>query len=299
MPDLPWTGERYVPSVAGDIAYEHLHRYALAVQLARDKVVLDVASGEGYGSALLARTARAVIGVDIDPEAVAHASGAYPASNLTFRTGTCWGLPVPDGSIDLVVSFETLEHHDRHVEMMAEVRRALRPDGVLLVSTPDRVVYSDLPGYKNPHHVRELTAAQFDGLLGLFFAQRLVYGQRMVCGSVIAPLEQDLETRFASASGDCTAIRWEPGLGRARYLIGLGWNGNSPPSVSCGVFEADGIPTDGQLHAGALQQEVARLENELRQREAAESPGPDGRGPCTTLASGSTCGSGAAAAQPI
>src|SRR2546421_2318665 len=167
MPDLPWTGERYVPSLAGDIAHEHLHRYALAARLAADKVVLDVASGEGYGSALLARTARAVIGVDIDPAAVAHAGQAYPRSNLTFRVGTCWGLPVPDGSVDLVVSFETLEHHDRHVEMMVEVRRVLRPDGAFICSTPDRVAYSDLPGYKNPYHVRELTAAQFDELLGL------------------------------------------------------------------------------------------------------------------------------------
>src|SRR4051812_36604484 len=98
MPDLPWTGERYVPSLAGDIAYEHLHRYALAAQLAAGKVVLDVASGEGYGSALLARTGRAVIGIDIDPGTVAHASQAYPGRNLTFRVGSCWDLPVPDGS---------------------------------------------------------------------------------------------------------------------------------------------------------------------------------------------------------
>jgi hypothetical protein len=257
-----------VPSLAGDIAYEHLHRYALAAQLAADKVVLDVASGEGYGSALLARTARAVIGIDVDPEAVAHANQAYPRSNLIFRVGTCWGLPVPDGSVDLVVSFETLEHHDRHVEMMAEVRRVLRPDGAFVCSTPDRVAYSDLPGYKNPYHVRELTAAQFDGLLALFFAHRRLYGQRMVWGSVIGPLGADGDAPFASSGGSCADVRSEPGLARARYLIGVGWNGSPPPPIPCGVFEGDGMRTDGQLHAVALQQEVDRLAGELRQREA-------------------------------
>ncbi|HNP61759.1 MAG TPA: hypothetical protein PKM72_13020, partial [Nitrospirales bacterium] len=50
-PKLPWTGERYVPGVIGDIELEHLHRYYLARELAVGKDVLDIACGEGYGSA--------------------------------------------------------------------------------------------------------------------------------------------------------------------------------------------------------------------------------------------------------
>src|SRR5437870_267231 len=118
---LPWTGERLVPQLQGDVAYEHLHRYSLALTLCRDKVVLDVACGEGYGADLLARTAKEVIGVDIAPDVVKHASRAYQRNNLSFRLGDCCHLPVASGHFDLVVSFETLEHLDRHEEMLAEI----------------------------------------------------------------------------------------------------------------------------------------------------------------------------------
>ena len=51
---LRWTGERYLPEMEGDIEMEHLHRYAIARDLAYGKDVLDIACGEGYGSELLA-----------------------------------------------------------------------------------------------------------------------------------------------------------------------------------------------------------------------------------------------------
>src|SRR5438105_4325866 len=117
---LEWTGERLVPQMNGNITYEHLHRYAFATALAKDKDAVDIACGEGYGSALLSETARNVIGVDISPEVIHHAQSKYQKNNLQFRLGACWGIPVESGSIDLVVSFETLEHHDRHIEMLAE-----------------------------------------------------------------------------------------------------------------------------------------------------------------------------------
>lgn len=74
---LPFTGERMTSAVGGQIEVEHLHRYLIARDLCRDKDVLDIASGEGYGSALLAQTARGVVGVEIDPQSVAHASASY------------------------------------------------------------------------------------------------------------------------------------------------------------------------------------------------------------------------------
>ncbi len=75
--DLPWTGERLVTSLSGQIVFEHLHRYAIACVLAEGKDVLDIACGEGYGSALLGSRARSVIGVDADDRAVQHANGKY------------------------------------------------------------------------------------------------------------------------------------------------------------------------------------------------------------------------------
>src|SRR5437588_11948589 len=117
MPDkpadeIPWTGERLVPSCRGQVLYEHLHRYALAIALAKDKRVLDIACGEGYGSDLLAAVSRNVIGVDIDADVIRHAKQAYPKNNLRFLEGSCLEIPVDDRSIDLVVSFATIEHID-------------------------------------------------------------------------------------------------------------------------------------------------------------------------------------------
>src|SRR6266403_4168752 len=74
--EIPFTGERFLPGCAGEIAYEHWHRYAFARRFATGKRVLDAACGEGYGTALLSKVASAVVGVDIDAATVAHARAA-------------------------------------------------------------------------------------------------------------------------------------------------------------------------------------------------------------------------------
>src|SRR5258708_6669853 len=108
---LTFTGERFLPDCSGEIAYEHWHRYAFARRLATGKRVLDAACGEGYGSALLAANAAEVVGVDIDVATLDHASARYaPIERLRFVHGSCAALPLADASIDLVVSFETVEH---------------------------------------------------------------------------------------------------------------------------------------------------------------------------------------------
>src|SRR5208282_1491457 len=139
---LPWTGERYVPQVTGEIQLEHVHRYLLAREYAKDKDVLDIASGEGFGSAILASAARNVVGVDIAAEAVRHATVRYQRDNVQFRQGSCAEIPLANNSIDLVISFETIEHLDEHKAMMAEIKRVLRPEGVLIISSPDKKEYS-------------------------------------------------------------------------------------------------------------------------------------------------------------
>ena len=101
---LEWTGERLATDATGQIEVEHLHRYFLARHLTRGLDVLDIASGEGYGSAFLAQTARSVVGVEIDRGAVEHARAAYSAQNLRFEQGNAQSIPLPDQSVDCVVS---------------------------------------------------------------------------------------------------------------------------------------------------------------------------------------------------
>ena len=90
---MEFDGERFIPELEGEIKYEHLHRYAIAMEFAAGKSVLDIASGEGYGAALLARHARSVVGVDIDSEAVEHARTKYLCRNLSFCIGSCAAIP--------------------------------------------------------------------------------------------------------------------------------------------------------------------------------------------------------------
>ncbi|MDX1411297.1 MAG: class I SAM-dependent methyltransferase, partial [Nitrospirales bacterium] len=184
-PQLPWTGERYVPEVGGTIALEHLHRYAVACELASGKMVLDIACGEGYGTAMLAKVAQRVIGVDNSDLVIAHATRKYRKPNLEFRIGSCAEIPLPDGCLDLVVSFETIEHHGQHEEMLGEIKRVLKPTGLLFMSSPNKNEYIGGINSSNPFHVKELIRSEFETLLTKFYKRVVFYGQRVIYGSGI------------------------------------------------------------------------------------------------------------------
>ncbi len=188
MSELPFTGERYVPGARGEIWIEHWHRYHFASRWAAGRRVLDVACGEGYGSALLARSAAHVTGVDLSPEAIAHARRAYAGrANLAFESAPCSALPLPDASIDVVVSFETIEHVAEQDAFLDEVARVLRPAGVLVLSSPNRPEYSEKRHFRNPFHVKELDRAELAALVGPRFPQSAWYAQRPTFFSLIAP----------------------------------------------------------------------------------------------------------------
>ena len=204
---MEFTGERYVSSVNGEIKYEHLHRYALSLEFVCGKSVLDLASGEGYGSALLAKVASEVTGVDIDPESVEYAKQQYSdRHNLKFAVGACDSVPLPDESVEVVTSFETIEHHDKHEEMMREIKRVLKPGGLLIISSPNRLTYSDEPNYSNPFHIKELYYDQLVSLLSRYFKYIQKYGQRLATGSFVFPLEDAYETSIKAYTGSTSNL---------------------------------------------------------------------------------------------
>jgi SAM-dependent methyltransferase len=185
---LEFTGERFLPGAGGEIWYEHWHRYHFAARFVAGRCVLDVACGSGYGSALLARHAACVFGADIADEAIAHARARYAAApNLEFCAADCAALPFADASFDAVVSFETIEHIQAQERFLDEVRRVLRPEGLFIVSSPNKLEYSDRRGCSNKYHVHELYRDELAASLAPRFPHSRWFGQRMSFFSVVWP----------------------------------------------------------------------------------------------------------------
>ena len=187
---LPFTGERFTPECVREIWYEHWHRYAFARGLAKDQRVLDAACGEGYGAALLADVAADVIGVDIDATSIAHARARYAAKpRLRYECVDATALAFADRAFDLVVSFETLEHLAAQERLLAGFARVLDDNGVLVISSPDKRTYSELAGFRNEFHVRELYREELSALLKPHFPHVRLYGQKLLFQSAMWTLD--------------------------------------------------------------------------------------------------------------
>lgn len=266
---MDFTGERYVPEVHGNIELEHLHRYLLASEIAAGKVILDIACGEGYGSEMLACKANKVTGVDISIEAIKHARKQYKNENLDFMVGSCIDIPLPDSSVDLVVSFETIEHLEQHDLMMKEIKRVLRPDGLLLISSPDKYYYSIETSYKNPFHKKELYQYEFKKLLANHFKNITYFGQRVIYGSSI--LSELLPTLTLSYSKENEIIKTAPGMTRPMYWIALA-SDNQLPELASSIFEC---PINDSEIVQALTAQVAEREQTIQTLTAQVAEGKE------------------------
>jgi 2-polyprenyl-3-methyl-5-hydroxy-6-metoxy-1,4-benzoquinol methylase len=197
MKTLESTGERYLPWMNDPAtSYEHWHRYAYASQLVSGKRVLDLACGEGYGSALLARKARLVVGIDIDEQTVKHAQRKYRHENTRFIIGSVANIPILDIQFDAIVCFETIEHIREHEELLREAKRLLAPGGFFVVSTPNKPEYRKVEP-SNQFHVNELDLAQFSKLLSKHFRHLQLLGQRVYANSCMWPLAQHGSRRIS------------------------------------------------------------------------------------------------------
>lgn len=121
----------------------HVHRYAFASEFVRTgDVVVDAACGLGYGSHLLASLTAAgrIVGADLSEYAVDYARENFgkDGSRVEFHLSDACQLSfLEDSSVDIFVSFETLEHVPEPDALLAEAARVLKPGGRLLVSVPN------------------------------------------------------------------------------------------------------------------------------------------------------------------
>jgi ubiquinone/menaquinone biosynthesis C-methylase UbiE len=164
------------------VRHQHTTRYEWVTQFVGGKKVLDVACGTGYGAVLLAKAgAEKVDGFDCSKEAVDHASSRYSHPVLSFSVADAEHLPVSDAEYDVYVSFETVEHIQDDRAFLAEAARVLRPEGLFIVSTPNRDLLD--PGTSidqrpfNQFHVREYTRLEFEDRLREHFKSIVWFGQ--------------------------------------------------------------------------------------------------------------------------
>jgi SAM-dependent methyltransferase len=176
LPNLPFTGERIVPGQVSESLFRaHEARYVFAGSFVKDRVVLDVACGTGIGTHyLLQAGARSCLGLDIDRAATDYAKAAY--RGCQFAQCDAMNLCVPDSSIDVVVSFETIEHLRDQLRFLSECKRVLRLGGILVCSTPNRTI--SRWARENIYHVHEFTAAEFTRALETFFVDVRLLGQK-------------------------------------------------------------------------------------------------------------------------
>jgi ubiquinone/menaquinone biosynthesis C-methylase UbiE len=260
--------ERFEPGMAGAIWFEHWHRYHFVAPLAEGRVVIDAACGEGYGSALLAKRAARVTGIDLSTQAIALARRRYGgAANLEFVEGRCESLPVGDASVDLFVSFETLEHQQSPRALVSEAARALRPEGLFVVSTPNKALYSDATGYRNPYHPSELYETEFVDLLRERFPALAMFGQRVDAYSAIwpidaAPAQAHLVQGSAKRDGEAA-----PGLPDPLYYIALCAASPAAVAVGCNVslmadrdHRVSAVNADADRQLGEMRAHVERIE---------------------------------------
>ncbi|PQM50448.1 class I SAM-dependent methyltransferase [Mycolicibacter virginiensis] len=194
---LTLTGERTIPGLDVENYWFRRHEvvYQQLAPRCSGREVLEAGFGEGYGADLIAGVAQRVIGVDYDDSAVAHVRARYP--RVEAVQGNLAELPLPDAAVDVVVNFQVIEHLWDQGQFIAECARVLRPGGLLMVSTPNRITFS--PGRDtpiNPFHTRELNAAELtellveggfvmDGMFGVFHGPALAEMDARHGGSII------------------------------------------------------------------------------------------------------------------
>jgi 2-polyprenyl-3-methyl-5-hydroxy-6-metoxy-1,4-benzoquinol methylase len=251
---LEFTGERVIPGqVNDDLWAEHYSRYAFARRYVQGRRVLDSGCGSGYGAAELALSALSVVGLDLSTDAVAYAQRNFPGPNLRFTAGSCTQLPFRDTSFDIVVAFEVIEHLDNYTGFLDECARVLTAQGLLLVSSPNRLYYTESRGQTgaNPYHRHEFAPAEFAEVLSRVFPQVSLLVQNQVKSFAFYPPRGFWPT---DARMDSTAGNAET----AHFLIALcGRDRHAPQSSFVYVPRAANLLREREQHIRLLEDQLA------------------------------------------
>ncbi len=253
---VEFTGERVIPGqVNDDLWSEHVARYAFARPYAESKRVLDAGCGTGYGSAELAQSAAEVTGVDIAADAIEYAKQNYPLAGLRFIQSSCTAVPSPANSFDLVVAFEVIEHLTDYCAFLDECARLLTPNGLLIVSSPNKRYYASTRAATgpNPFHEHEFEAEEFVRELERVFPNVRLLLQNRVESFAFHPAASfwPAEARIDGGGG---------GADDAHFFIALCSRGTLPePKSFVYVPKAANMLRERELHVEALMRQLTEM----------------------------------------
>ncbi len=252
------TGERMIPEYHNQRTFyvEHMARYFFACQFVKDKTVLDIACGSGYGTKLLADAgAQTVIGVDNACEAVDYAKKWYNADTIQFILGDALQIPIADHSIDVIVSFETIEHVTAPETFLQECKRVLTPDGLLIASTPNKGTYPS----GNQFHVKEFTFREYNDLLKPYFRNTKIVFQNNWFASALLESAPAMNARVAKEQDNMFIANIDPSTAHASlYLVNISCDGPLPSEMRLGSIlsvdhEGQGLQKRFETASVALQ----------------------------------------------
>ncbi len=261
---VEFTGERVIPGqVNADLWSEHLARYAFARRYTRGKKVLDAGCGTGYGSAELAQEAGSVTGIDLSSEALDYARANYPLANVSWAAGSCIRLPFCSASFDVVVAFEVIEHLEDPATFIAECARVLQPEGLFIVSTPNKRYYAESRAASGPnlYHQHEFEVDEFHRSLSGFFPHVTLLLQNRVESFAFHPAKTfwDAEARVDGGAGNAED---------AHFFIALCTRGTLPQGRSfVYVPRAANILREREQHVLLLEKQLDQTKLWLKSTE--------------------------------
>lgn len=255
--NLDFTGERYVPRYELDeITIEHTQRYCFASELVKGKVVLDAACGEGYGSHILKQNASEVYSIDLDQEVIDNANKKYTKDNIKFKAASIEKLPFEDNIFDVVVSFETIEHVGKEIQeaFLKEISRVLKKDGILIISTPNKLIYTDRVLGENIYHKKEFYRQEFLDFLCGYFRYTRLFNQYFKLGYFLDEENTKRQVEFNSINSD-----------ESRYYVAICSNNDINldfPEVEP-VFNND-MYFDLNKNCNSLNRDMVKVNNDFK-----------------------------------